>query len=235
MVEQKSIQLDEESKNLMRTVLERNVYRQLMIANIRGHGQKFVNSLDEKLQLAQDLNHSLGVYREVERLHERLGGADLHSTVRVKMERIPYPVSRLELAVCLVLCDAAEQVAAESYLDSACKDYAAIAHSLRSMVREGTSSGEDLFVAFCQDKSNLPHAKQMVERWFAITIRSLGRPGTPGDARMVELGLRSRSVEASVRLFLERVVTFLDRCGLPLPNSETVGVDLPSTDRTANR
>ncbi len=45
--------------------------------------------------------------------HLRVGarGSDLSLAVRNQLERIPYPTSRLELAICLVMCDRAEQVA----------------------------------------------------------------------------------------------------------------------------
>ena len=222
------VRMDEEARNLLRVIVERQAYRQMMIANIRGHGLKFVAALDEKAELSADLSHTLTIYREIERLYRELGGEDLALAVRAKMERIPYPGSRLELAVCLVLCDAAEQIAAESYHDCTHKGFAAIARSLSEMERTNTGSGEEYFVAFCQEPDNHPHARQMVERWLAITLRSLGRPGTSGDARAIQLGLRSRTCEESVRRFIDRVQAFLGRCGLEFPDAETLGVVLPS-------
>lgn len=222
------VRMDEEARNLLRVIVERQAYRQMMVANIRGHGVKFVAALDEKAELCADLSLTLTIYREIERLYRDLGGEDLALAVRSKMERIPYPGSRLELAVCLVLCDAAEQIAAESYHECAHRDFAAIARSLSGMDRSHTDTGADYFVHFCQDADNHPHARQMIERWLAITLRSLGRPGTAGDARAIQLGLRSRTCEQSVRRFIDRVQTFLGRCGLEFPDAETLGVVLPS-------
>ena len=37
-----SAQLDEESKGLLRRIVERTAYRQLMAANIRGHSLKYL-------------------------------------------------------------------------------------------------------------------------------------------------------------------------------------------------
>ena len=89
---------EEETRNLLRLIVERQASRQLMVANIRAHGVKFVQGLEEKLQLSEDLNCMLRTYREIERLYLGLGGEDLPMAVRAKMERIPYPASRLELA-----------------------------------------------------------------------------------------------------------------------------------------
>src|SRR5829696_8926643 len=94
-------QLDEESRNLLRRIVERQAYRQTMAANIRGHALKFVPEIAEKIALARDLESSLAVLHDVERLHARLGGSDLSDAVRLQLERIPYPTSRLELAICL--------------------------------------------------------------------------------------------------------------------------------------
>jgi len=220
--------IDEESRSLLRRVVERQAYRQLMAANIRAHGLKFVPEVEVKIPLVQDLEHSLRILREVERLYARLGGQDLANAVRAQMDRIPYPSSRLELATCLVLCDRAEQIAAEGYRDSACADFAAIARSLLSMDRTSTREGERLFTEFCSEAGNRPAAQQMFNRWLAIALVSLGRPGTPGDARAVALKLRSKRCADSVREFLAGVKPLVERWQLVLPPATSLGVELPA-------
>ena len=105
-------ELDEESKCLLRRIVERQAYRQMMIEKIRGHGLKFVPEIDAQILLAQDIVHSLQLMLQIELLYSQIGGSDLVTAVRDKMERVPYPASRLELAICLALCDRAERVAA---------------------------------------------------------------------------------------------------------------------------
>ncbi len=220
--------LSEEAAALLRVILERQAYRQLMVANIRGHGLKFVQSVEEKLQLGEDLSRTLRIYRETERLYQKLGGEDLHLAVRSKMDRIPYPSSRLELAICLVLCDMAEQVAGETYLESASPEFAAIARSLVDMARSNTRTGGDLFLEYCRAPENRPHAQQLLERWLVITLKSLGRPGTSGDARAVTLGLRSRGCADSTAEFLARLERFLQPSGFVLPDLAGLGLEMPS-------
>ncbi len=220
--------VEEETRNLLRLIVERQAYRQLMVANIRGHGLKFVQGLEEKLQLSEDLNCMLRIYREIERLYGDLGGEDLPTAARAKMERIPYPASRYELAACLVMCDLAERVVAESYLDCCVPEYAAIARSLLDMVRANTSHGEELFRKFCEEPDNLPRAREITNRWLSIAIRALGRPGTRGDARAVELKLRARTCAESTTEFVKGATEFLGRCGLTFPSVDALGVELPS-------
>lgn len=222
-----TIVVEEETRNLLRLIIERQASRQLMVTNIRAHGIKFVQGLEEKLQLSEDLNCMLRTYREIERLYLGLGGEDLPTVVRAKMERIPYPASRLELAACLVICDLAEHVVAENYLDCCVPEYAAISRSLLDMVRANTSHGEELFIKFCEEPDNLPRAREITNRWLSIAIRSLGRPGTGGDTRAAELGLRSSSCSDATRAFVTGAAAFLTRCGMSFPSSEALGVELP--------
>jgi hypothetical protein len=219
--------LDQESQTLLRRIVERLAYRQLMAANIRGHGMKFVPDVEEKIPLAQDLEHSLRILRDVEGLYASVGGADLSLAVRSQMERIPYPTSRLELAVCLALCDRAERVVAEGYVGSASKSLAAIARSLLDMDRTSTKRGEELLVEFCKEVGNRPAAQQMFNRWLTITLLALGRPGTPGDKRSIALKLRTKHCADSVREYLDDLKSLMAACHLQLPSVTTLGVDLP--------
>lgn len=220
--------LDEESRNLLRKIVERQAYRQLMAANIRGHGLKLVPEVEEKLLLAQDLEHSLRILQSVEQLHTRLGGTQLSLVVRPNMERIPYPTTRLELAVCLALCDRAERIATAGYIDSRCREFAAIASSISEADRTFTERAEELLAEFCSEATNRPAAQQMFNRWLSITLLSLGRPSTAGDTRAVQLGLRTKRCADSVREYLAELKPLMDRCRLHLPSGATLGVELPS-------
>jgi hypothetical protein len=220
--------LDEESKALLRRIVERTAYRQLMAANIRGHGMKYLPEVDEKTSLARDLEDSLQVLREVERLYAVLGGGDLALAVRDQMEKIPYPYSRLELAVCLALCDRTERIVADTYLSSRSKEMAAIARTLLALERGSTKRLELLFVEFCKEAGNRAAAQQLFNRWLAITLVAFGRPNTQGDQRALALKLRTKRVIDSLHTYLAEVKTFADACGLSLPNPSTLGIDLPS-------
>jgi 1,2-phenylacetyl-CoA epoxidase catalytic subunit len=221
-------ELDEESRNLLRRIVERQAYRQIMAANIRGHGLKFVAEIEDKVALARDLEGSLSVLHAVEGLHARLGGSDLSSAVRGQIERIPYPASRLELAICLALCDRAERIAATGYLDSKSGEFAAITRRLVEMDRGATGRGEELFVGFCAEAGNRPAAQAMFNRWATITVLALGRPGTPGDARAIALGLRSKRCADSVREYVQELKPLIAACGLDMPDLAALGVELPS-------
>ncbi len=220
-------ELDEESKGLLRRIVERQAYRQMMIEKIRGHGLKFVPEIDAQILLAQDIVHSLRVMQQIEFCYAEIGGDDLVTAVRDKMERIPYPASRLELAICLALCDRAERVAAESYVDSRSSEFAAIALSILAMDRTSTRQGEELFKGFCAESGNRHAAQQMFQRWLSITIQAMGRPGTQGDERAFALGLRRQKCADSLRMYVEELKPLMASCHLVLPSAAAMGVELP--------
>lgn len=219
--------LDEEARGLLRKIVEGLAYRQLMLANIRGHGIKFVTDLEAKIRLSEDLNVSLREFREVERLYSSLCDADVVSAVRGKMERIPYPASRLELSICLFLCECVEREALVAYTDSASRDLAALAMTRLSNTPTQARPDDPVFVEYCADLSHRPHAQQLFNRWLAVTLLSLGRPDSHGDARAVALGLRSRRVSETVREYLAELGSFMSQCGLAVPDATTLGVELP--------
>lgn len=221
-----SAQLDEESKGILRRIVERTAYRQLMAANIRGHGLKYIAELDEKQQLAYDIDASLSAAEPIEELYTKIGGTQLAFAVRDLMERIPYPYSGFELAVCLALVDRTERLVAESYVESKSPEMASIARSLLDLDRAGTRKLEERLAEFCSEPGNRPTAQQFLNRWLAIAVVAFGRPGSPGDQRAVALGLRSRGAGEMVKRFLEELKPFVESMGLALPKLDTLGVEL---------
>lgn len=222
---------DEESRGLLRKIIEGQAYRQLMLSNIRGHGIKFLPEVADKQRTATALDTSLRQFAEVERLYYALGFGDVVSAVRHKMERIPYPNTRMELAVCLFLCERVSWHALSAYTESTCQEFAAIARTRLSELRALSEPEDRAFLEFANEETNRPLAQQLVHRWLAITLLSLGRPDSPGDARAMQLKLRSKGVARIVGEYLDGLAPFLARCGLTLPDAAALGLELPKTPK----
>ncbi|MFT4543412.1 MAG: hypothetical protein ACI841_003312 [Planctomycetota bacterium] len=219
--------LEEEARALLRQIVERQAYRQLMAANIRGHGLQFLPGLDAKVHFTRELDLHLNVLREVERIYQELGGGDLHQAVRERMSRIPYPQSRLELAICLALTLRAERVAARVYMGCAHKGFGSVAATLAEMGHAMSRLEEDLFVAYCAEERHGPQAQQFWDRWLTISLFSLGRPGSRGDTRAVALKLRTAYVSDVVGAFLKEADPLRKSCRLAWPDVVELGVELP--------
>jgi 1,2-phenylacetyl-CoA epoxidase catalytic subunit len=226
------IRIDEEARALLRQIVERQAYRELMAANIRGHGLRFLPDLDEKIECTAEVDFCLRAVHELEQIYRALDGEDLYQASRARMARIPYPQSRLELAVCLALIERAERIAAAAYLDCTCKPFAAVARTLVEAKHSVTLREEQVFIDFCSDPSQAPRARQFFARWLRVALVALGRPGTRGDTRAVALGLRDKHCAAVMREFLMEVDPLRRQCGLRFPSFHDLQVELPAELRS---
>ena len=218
--------LPEESRALLKRIVEAQAYRQLVLANIRGRALAYVWDLEEKIALVGELGNGLERLRAVRALYNELRHGNVVSVIRQKMEGIPYPSTRLELGVCLHLCELASRIAAETYAESSCDELAAIAAARLASERDD-ESGDALFIEYCAEPEHRPQAQQYLNRWLAICLASLGRPGTRGDERAVALGLRARTCGAVAEEYLDRLRPFLERCELVFPDRTALGIELP--------
>lgn len=224
---------DEETRGLLRKIVEGQAYRQLTLIDIRGAGIKLLPEIGQKLALATTLSTSLRQLEDVEALYAALGFGDVLSAVRHKTDRIPFPATRMELAICLLLCERVSWHALSAYVDSRCVEFARIARTRLAELRPLAEPDDPAFAQFCADESHRPLAQQLLQRWLAIALRSLGRPNSPGDARAIELGLRSKPVARIATEYLEGLAPFLRSCGLSMPDAATLGLELPPPARMA--
>jgi hypothetical protein len=214
--------MNEEARQLLRRIVESLAWHQLAAINMLGHCLKLVVEIDAKLRVATELDLALRLFREVRDLYAGLGWSDLESAVRERLDRIPYPTSRLEFGVAYYVTGLAEQVAMRAYADSSAREFAAIA---RSYVEASEARPEpSRFQEFCAEPANRVIAQQHLNRWVEIALTSFGRPGTSGDRRALQLGLRSQGSAALREEFLERLRPFRESCGLGLPELAALGV-----------
>jgi hypothetical protein len=222
-----ALHMDEEVKGILRKVLRAQAYRQIMAANIRGHGLKFLLAPEGRSGLVNDIRHILLQVRGVQELYTSIEGGDIRREAASKMERIPYPESRFELAAFLATSDLAERIAMEGYANSSCSELAKIARIDLDYERTATIRSQKLFQEFTEDPAQKPLVRQVLHRWLVICLLALGRPGTVGDRRALELGLRQRSCADSIRSYLEELGPLLEISGLELSELSESGLVLP--------
>lgn len=220
--------LTEEGRTLLRRIIEQQAWRQVASMNILGHGLQFVTRIDTKVVVAEELAESLRQFQQVRGLYRGLGWTDLERVVREKVDRVPYPSSRLELGICRTLCDLAEIVAMRAYRECAVPEFALIARTCVETMRRLAPEGDQIFVEYCLERGNRPHAQQLFDRWFGIALLSFGRPDTAGDRRAVELGLRSKGAAELIREYVAELDPFRVECGLAWPAPDSLGLDLPA-------
>jgi len=210
--------LDEESRAILRRIVESLAWRQLAVINILGHGLKFVTELDVKQRVVEELDRALALFQSVRALYGELGWTDIESAVRDRAQDVPYPESRLEFGVAYYVSGLTEEVAMQSFVESAHAPFAAIA---RKHVEAAAKRPEPTrFLDYCSEASNRPHGQQLLDRWVIAARRSFGRADSPHDAQALKLRLKNKRAAELDRVFCERLQPFLERCGLKLVSLE---------------
>lgn len=218
-------ELDEETRGLLRRVLESMSYRQRAAANIRGHALKLIPEVADKQALLAELHAHMGALALIEGLHASAGGEDAYDRVRGRMERIPYPTTRMDLSACLALTEKAEQALSRAYLESRIEPLASLAEQVVATERPFTQGEVERFVAFAREADNRPRAQECFDRWLLLCLGAFGRPGTPGDERAVDRGLRRARVAEVVDGFLDQADALRSDAGLDWPRF-VVGLEL---------
>jgi len=206
--------LDEESRPILRRIVESLAWRQLAVINILGHGLKFVTELDVKLRVVGELDRALELFQSVRALYAELGWTDLESAVRDRSQEVPYPESRLEFGVAYYISGLTEEVAMQSFVESSHAPFAAIA---KKHVEAAAQRPEPTrFIEYCSEAANRPHGQELLDRWVLAARRSFGRTDSPHDAQALKLRLKNKRAADLDRIFCERLQPFLTSCGLKL-------------------
>jgi len=220
--------LGEEALGLMRRIVEANAWRQYLGVNMLGHCLKMMGDLDGKRCVTREIGVCLDFYAELEGAYADLGGHDLDYAVRDRLLNVPMPESRFELGLCRLLTDRAQRIALQSYEGSRCAVFASVAARHLERPALVQAAERERMGEFCSDASNRPRAQETFDRWLSISLLALGRPGSAGDLRAVELGLRSAGSEALVETFLAEMKALAESWGLELPNAERLPVEVTS-------
>jgi hypothetical protein len=216
-----------QSAKILMLLVEGQAYRQLLLGNIRGAGIQMLPDVRAKGRMAHDLEHSLRLMEQVEAIHCEVGGVELVSVVRPRIDRVPMPESQLELSVALALLGRAEYAAAGGLAESRHEGLAAIARDLVDSVRDEAEAQARAFIEACTHPSRRSSAQTYWSRWFPIALRSLGRPHTRQDDQAQELGLRGVSAGECIRRFVCDAEPMRRACGLNMPSLNQLGVELP--------
>ncbi len=225
-----SVELDPRAGELLLQIAERHAFRHHAAVNLRGHGLQYLGGSRELREYLQELDFHLGLLEDVERIHGELGGQGLDDAVMLRLERVPYPASRLELSCCLSVTRRGERAAAKSYVECVHPGFADVAR--RVLEAERGTREEDILVDFCRHEDQRAIAQEYWSRWIRLSLGSVGRIGTRTDQLTVELGLRDRPAEEVIRMFLDDLEPLGQACKLSLPPLDEVEAELPEDLRS---
>jgi 1,2-phenylacetyl-CoA epoxidase catalytic subunit/(2Fe-2S) ferredoxin len=219
-------EMDSQYRALVKQLLESQAYRELQAANLLGHALKFVPGLGFRQSIAEDLVEELEHFAEVARLYKELEGGDVAEAVSDRLDRVPYPESWPELAMVQFLYDRAGEVHLREYVGCSYVPYRDIVTKILEEEEGHESFGEQVLIDLAKDPAKRVEAQRLFEKWLPVAMRSFGRPGTPGNAYAIEVGLKTRDSAAVMQQFLDDIKPTMRTCELTFPPANRVGVEL---------
>lgn len=220
-----ALQLEPEARRLLRQIAERHAFRHHVAINLRGYGLQFIDEVAELRTYADEIGFQVSLLESIERTYHELGGENLDDAVQPRMERVPSPESRLEVACCLTLLQRGQRVAARAYVESVHPGLALVSRQI--LEHERAPLEEDCLAAFCRRDDHRRAAQTHWTRWLQLCLGSVGRLETQDDQRVVELGLRAESAVDLVRAFLDDLEPVRAACGLKQPTLDDLSIELP--------
>jgi hypothetical protein len=228
-------ELSSEASGLMLAILQRHAFRHHAAAFVLGHGLQHLDGLADMRVHTRKIQQHLDRLGEIEDMYVDLcgrptGAEDLADAIRPKLESLPYPETRIDLACALSITGRGERAAARSYVECHYAPFAALAQATLADETSDTTD-EDLLVEYCSSETHRATAQEYWQRWTVLSLHSLGRIDNQADQRTVELSLRDKPVAAVIEAFLDEIEPLRQSTGLELPTLRDIGSDLPEALR----
>jgi 1,2-phenylacetyl-CoA epoxidase catalytic subunit len=82
------------------------------------------------------------------------------------------------------------------------------------------SFGAEIMVEHSRDPVRRARMQELFNKWLAVSLRSFGRPGTPGNRYAIQAGLKTRDSAAVAQDYLDGQRPVMRLCGLVFPTRE---------------
>ncbi|HLI27106.1 MAG TPA: Phenylacetic acid catabolic protein [Chloroflexota bacterium] len=220
---------DERYRALIKQLIESQGYRELMAAHLFGAALQYVPTLALKQMIVHHIEEELEHFARTVELYRELGCGDLEPVVqqRLAQQPVPFATSWDELAMVQFLWDRAGEFHLREYQHCSYRPYARIIQRILEEEEGHEGFGEQVVRELCRDPAYRPRAQELFNKWLRYGLLSFGRPGTPGNAYAVQMGIKTRDSGAVMQAYLDDIKPVMVACGLRFPPREQLGVELP--------
>lgn len=137
---------------------------------------------------------------------------------------LPTPGSWLELSLAQLLFDRAGYFQLCEYRDSRWPPHRRLVAPILAEEAEHQQDGADAVRALAS-ATTAQVGQNLFCRWLRVALLSFGRPGSPGSAQAVALGLKRRDPGLVMQDFIDDVRPFADAAGWRLPAASDLQLD----------
>ena len=222
---------DDTYRRIVRQFLESQAYREWTAAELMGHCVKFAPDLRLKKLVAEECAEELEHYEAVVQLYRQEFKRDVTDVVKERLAAdprlVPMPESWLETVISLFLNDRAGGKHLSEYRACSYRPYSQIVGKILEEEAGHEGFGEWALKKLVTDDASRAEAQRLFDKWLTISMRSFGRPYTPGNDYAVEHGLKARPSEEVMQEYLNDIKPAMRATGLMFPAADQIGLELP--------
>lgn len=202
-------------------MIRSQAYRELAASTAFAYALRVVPTLEFRKRVVHHVSEELEHYEVCVLLYRQIEAGDLDvvcTKLLSEKQPIPWIESFLELGVAQFLYDRASAFQLREYENSSFDPYCRVVGKILEEEEGHESFGEEILIHHCRDASARSEAQRLVERWLAVSLRSFGRPGTPGNRFAIASGLKTRDSAAVAQDYVDALKSTMRVCGLTFPS-----------------
>jgi 1,2-phenylacetyl-CoA epoxidase catalytic subunit len=214
-------EMDQRYYDLLVQLIRSQGYRELAAATVFAEALHLVPTVRFKRKVVQHIQEEMEHFEVCCALYDDLGAGDLdaYCTQKLRVESpIPPIGSFMELGVAQFLYDRASAFQLREYENSSFDPYCRIVGKILEEEEGHDSFGAEIMIEHCREPARRSEVQRFFNKWLAVSLRSFGRPGTPGNRYAIEVGLKTRDSAAVAQDYVDSLKSVMRVCGLTFPD-----------------
>lgn len=198
-------------------------YRELAAATVFAEALHLVPGRAFKKKVVQHVNEEMEHFEVCCEIYAEIGAGDLDqvaSAILREKKPIPKIESFLELGIAQFLYDRASAFQLREYENSSYDPYCRVVGKILEEEEGHESFGVEIMVEHSRDPESRARMQELFHKWLAVSLKSFGRPGTPGNRFAIASGLKTRDSGAVAQEYLDGLRPAMRLCGLRFPTRE---------------
>ena len=204
-------------------MLTSQAYRELAAAVVFAEAIAIVPTLEFKQHVVHTVEEEMDHYAVCVRLAKQIGieGFDERCSRHVREDRpVPSIESFNELTVAACLYDSASAFQLREYENSSYDPYCRVIGKILEEEEGHENFGAELMILRSREPENHAELQRCFEKWFAVSMRSFGRPEHERSRYAIEVGLKTRDSAAVAQDYIDSLKSVMRLCGLQFPSRE---------------
>jgi 1,2-phenylacetyl-CoA epoxidase catalytic subunit len=198
-------------------------YRELAAATVFAEALHLVPGLPFKKKVVQHINEEMEHFEVCCDIYAEIGAGDLEQVASaILRDRKPIPriESFLELGIAQFLYDRASGFQLREYENSSFDPYCRVVGKILEEEEGHESFGVEIMVEHSRDPKSRARMQEIFNKWLAVSLRSFGRPGTPGNRYAIACGLKTRDSAAVAQEYVDGLRPAMRLSGLVFPTRD---------------